>query len=231
MLFLLSCILSYEAEQNKTTVGLEQTRAMWYVNHHHGYNSSVKISTIDNGLISGHGSGNYFKIGRERFIITAAHVVSDGAAFFVMDNGEPVFLETVYMDNYYDIAIMSVHRKLETIKATEYRNNKKVDILGMSVNYSGYPADLPKVMLTGTISHSGISYAIMQSYAVPGSSGSIVFDNAGRAIGVINAVRVGMYELSPFPHLEENIVYVERLIRFDRKRIREILKLWRLQEN
>jgi S1-C subfamily serine protease len=221
MLFLLSCLLTYEADQNKTTVGVEQTKAIWYINHNHGYSSSVKVVTVDAELnISGHGSGNYFKLGKERFILTAAHVITGGAVFFIADAGETVFLETVYVDEYQDIAIMIPHRKLKDVKAIDYKTNNKKDILGMSVNYSGYPADLPKVMFAGTISYSSISYAIMQSYAVPGSSGSVVFDNSGRIVGIVNAVKVGMYGLSPFPHLEENIVYVERMTKFNKKKLR-----------
>tara|TARA_Y100001973_G_C5196882_1_gene334887 strand:+ start:2303 stop:2863 length:561 start_codon:yes stop_codon:yes gene_type:complete len=186
---------------------------------------------VESGLITGHGSGNYFKIGKEKFIITAGHVIGDSAVFFIEDNNEAVFLEVVYIDPYYDIAILVPHRELIDIKATNYKINKKLDILGTTVNYTGYPADLPKVMLSGTISHSGISYAIMHSYAVPGSSGSVVFDNAGRVIGVLNAVKVGMYGLSPFPTLEEDIVFIERLFMFDRKSIKEILGLWRELRN
>jgi len=231
MLFLLSCLLSYESDRDRKTISFEQTKAVRHVNYRHGYDSSVKIVTIDTGLVTGHGSGNYFKIGKDRFIMTAAHVLNDSAVFFIEDKSEIVFLQPVYIDKYYDIAILVPHRELLGVKATEYRINKKIDILGMLVNYTGYPADLPKVLLSGTISYSGISHAIMHSYAVPGSSGSIVFDNSGRAIGVLNAVKVGMYGLSPFPSLEEDIVFIERLLMFDRTKIKELLKLWRKQEN
>ena len=231
MLFLLSCLLSYELEQDKQTISLEQTQAVRHVNYRHGYDSSVKINSIEAGLITGHGSGNYFKIGKERFIITAAHVLRESAVFFIQDKGEAVFLEPIYSDMFYDMAILVPHRELSDIKPVEYRINKKKDILGMTVNYTGYPSDLPKVMLSGVVSHSGLSYAIIHSYAAPGSSGSIIFDNSGRAIGVVSAVKVGMYGLSPFPTLEEDIIYVERLIGFDRGKIKRILKLWRNMKN
>lgn len=231
MLFLLSCLLSYESDIDKTTVGIEQTSAIKYVSFKKGFNSSVKINSIDKGLITGHGSGNYFKIGKEKFIMTAAHVVSEAAVLFIEDAGEPVFLETVYIDPFYDLALLVPHRDLISVKPVDYRINKKKDILGLAVNYTGYPSDFPKVMLSGTISHSSVSYAIMHSFAVPGSSGSIVFDNSGRAIGVLKAVKAGFYGLSPFPNLEEDMVFLERLTRFDRSRIKRIIKLWRKSEN
>ncbi len=231
MLFLLSCLLSYESDLNRKTINFEQTKAVRHVNHQHGYKSSVKIITLDSGLVTGHGSGNYFKIGKERFIVTAAHVISESAVFFINDKREAVMLEPIYVDRFYDIALLSPSRELFEVEATEYKINKKIDILGVLVNYTGYPSDLPKVMLSGTIAHAGVAYAIMHSYAVPGSSGSVVFDNSGRAVGVLNAVKVGMYGLSPFPSLEEDIVYMERLIMFDRTRIKGIIKRWRKEKS
>ena len=231
MLFLLSCLLSYEMEHDRQTISLEQTQAVRHVNYRHGYDSSVKINSIESGLITGHGSGNYFKIGKEKFIITAAHVIRESAVFFVEDKGEAVFLEPVHVDEYCDMAILVPHRELHTIKAVNYKVNKKKDILGMTINYTGYPSDLPKVMLSGVVSHSGLSYAIIHSYAAPGSSGSIIFDNSGRVIGVVSAVKVGMYGLSPFPSLEEDIIYIERLVDFDRGKIKRVLKLWRNMKN
>jgi len=231
MLFLLSCLMSYETDSDQTTFGIEQTMAVHHVNFDYGRKSSVKIQTIDNGILAGHGSGNYFKVGKEKFIITAAHVVTDGAAFFIVDSGEPVFLEHIHVDRYMDIAIMKPHRELTSVKPINYRNNKKADTVGMSVNYTGYPSDLPKTSFTGVVSYSSVGYAIMQSWAVPGSSGSVVFDNSGKVVGIVNAVKVAHYGLSVFPRLEENIVYIERMIKYDRKDIVEIIKKWRQEKN
>ena len=231
MLFLLSCLLSYEVDRDRATIDIEQTNAVRYVSYKKGFNSSVKINSIDNDLISGHGSGNYFKIGREKFIMTAAHVISEAAVFFIEDAGEPVFLKPIYIDPFYDIALLIPHRNLIDVEAVDYRVNNKKDILGLTVNYTGHPSDFPKVMLSGTISHSSVSYAIMHSFAVPGASGSVVFDNSGRAIGVLSAVKIGFYGLSPFPNLEEDMVFLDRLLDFKRSKVKRILKLWRKSKN
>lgn len=230
-LFLLSCLLSHESDLGHTTLSLEQTKAISHVNFKYGHKSSVKIEVLHEGLVSGHGSGNYFKIGKHKFIITAGHVIHDASAVFVLDSGEPVLLELAYTDPYSDLAILIPSRDLFEIKTVEYRNCRKQDILGKTVNYTGYPSDLPKTSFTGTVSHSGVGYAIIQSYAVPGSSGSVVFDNSGRVVGIVNAVKIGHYGLSLFPRLEENVVFIERMTEFNKKNIVEIIKLWGKSKN
>ena len=230
-LFLLSCLLSHETDLEHTTISLEQTRAINHVNFKYGHKSSVKIEVLQQDLVTGHGSGNYFKIGKYKFIITAGHVINDASAVFVSDSNEPVLLQVAYIDPYSDLAILIPNRDLFEVKPINYRNCRKKDILGRTVNYTGYPSDLPKTSFTGIVSHSGIGYAIIQSYAVPGSSGSVVFDNSGKAIGIVKAVKIGHYGLSLFPRLEENVVFIERLTEFNKKNIVEIIKSWGKSKN
>jgi S1-C subfamily serine protease len=218
--------MSYETEGNRTEISMEQTKAVWYENFKPGHSSSLEINVLQGLDIIAHGSGNYFKIGKERFIITAAHVVNDGTAFFIRDKGEFVFMEIIYIDPYKDIAILIPMRELFDCRPHNYNNNNKKDILGMSVNYTGYPGQLGKATFRGIVSKSGINYAILQSFAIPGSSGSVVFDNSGKVVGVVSAVSVGVY-FPPLPQLDENIVYIERLYNINRKFIKERIKEWR----
>lgn len=228
MLFLLSCLMSYEVEDKRGEVAIEQTRAIWYENFKAGHSSSVKIHSIVGTQGESHGSGNYFKIGKEKFILTAAHVVNDSAALFLLDKGEYVFLDVVYIDRYRDIAIVVPERDLRDAKAINYRANMQEDILGISVNYTGHPGELGKATFRGMIAQSGIGYAVLQSFAIPGSSGSVVFDNGGKIIGVVSAVSVGMY-FPPIPQLDENVVYIQRVTGFDKKTIKELIKKWRIE--
>jgi len=218
--------MSYEVEDNRKEVSLEQTRAIWYENFKAGHSSSVRVESVFNVGSSAHGSGNYFKIGKEKFILTAAHVVNDSAAVFLLDKDEYVFLEIAYIDPYRDIAILIPERDLRETKAINYKINAKEDILGMSINYTGFPGQLGKSTFRGIISRSGINYAILQSFAIPGSSGSVVFDNSNRVVGVVSAVSVGMY-FPPLPQLDENVVYIERVTSLDKKVIKELIRKWR----
>jgi len=228
MLFLLSCLLSFEKDDDQTTISIEQTRAVHFDNFDHGYKSSVQIHSLDEGGEPiGHGSGNYFKIGKEKFIITADHVMNHGSAFLVRDGTNVVLLTTIYRDPVQDIAIVIPERELRHIKAKDYKLNTKNDLLGISVNYTGYPSDLGKSLFRGIISSFDHRMAILQSFALPGASGSVVFDNAGRVIGVLSAVKLGVYEWSIFPQLHGSLVCIERLRFYKRKDIKEIIKKWR----
>ena len=68
MLFLLACLMSYETEGNRAEISIEQTKAVWYENFKPGHSSSLQINVLQGLDLISHGSGNYFKIGKEKFI-------------------------------------------------------------------------------------------------------------------------------------------------------------------
>ena len=63
----------------------------------------------------------------------------------------------------------------------------------------------------------------MQSYAWFGASGSAVFDNAGRVIGIVHAISMHVDPVTGLPITAENIVVVHRAYDLSRKTIREHL--------
>jgi hypothetical protein len=58
---------------------------------------------------------------------------------------------------------------------------------------------------------------------LPGSSGSIIFDEKGRAVGVLSAVAVEMNPWVGIPELQENIVYAGRLDFMTREFLKGVL--------
>jgi S1-C subfamily serine protease len=73
-------------------------------------------------------------------------------------------------------------------------------------------------LLTGT--HTDV--LLINTFAWPGSSGSIVFDESGRVLGVLSAIRVD----GPFgiPDLVEHIVLASNIKMLDQEILKEILR-------
>ena len=67
----------------------------------------------------------------------------------------------------------------------------------------------------------------MQSFALPGASGSVVFDNKGLVVGVLSAIKVGYHGLGPWPQLHGSLVYVNRLNFYDKYMLEELLVKWK----
>ena len=216
LFFFFSCLVTYEDTTDRTAVTFEQGETTKALSSRTPVQSSAKIAIFDKDAMLGHGSGNYFKIGTHRFIVTAAHVVGHKYESYVLDGDEFVKLTTLYLDKERDVAIVVPEKHLSKIVAKNFRVNHKFDLLGKTIYYAGFPQDLEKCLFKGFVSKSLENSLIMQGFALPGSSGSVVFDFWGRAIGVVSAVKVSYSNISPFPEMVESIVIVERISHFDR---------------
>ena len=224
--FLLSCVIGYEEDNNHRAFTLEQSYAAHHYKFGKALSSSLKILTVDSeGREAGHGSGNYFKIGKHRFIITAAHVVKDDLILMAIDENSLVPMKAIHVDVENDIAILVPLMPMKT-KPINYILNDDLDILGLSVVYAGYPSDLNKSVFHGNVSSYTKRSFLMQSFALPGASGSVIFDNKGHVIGVLTAVKLGMYDFSLVPQLHPGLVQVMRLREYNRHRIEEIIVQW-----
>ena len=230
--FILSCVVGVTSGEDQTTISFEQTKAAHYVDSSSALKSSVRLAAYnEKGEEVGHGSGNYFKIGGHKFIVTAAHNIIKDTVLEVADGYRSYRTFPVIVDFHRDIAILIVEVDLKTSKAVEYRTNSKDLDLGQTVTYTGYPADLGKSLFTGTVSNDQRYTMMMQSFALPGSSGSVVFDTKGRAVAVISALRLGVYEFSPFPQMHPTLVYCQKLRDYDRFSIRGIIERWKKSQS
>ena len=227
LLTMLACTFGFEYDNKGGMLSFEQTKSAHYFNYDKAMQSSVKIFSYISGVEQGHASGNYFKIGQHKFIITAAHVVDEKETLYAEDYKTLVELELVKLDTANDIAFLVPKKNLKNITAINYRTNKQLDIIGESMVYAGYPVDLDKSVFHGTVATSGTFCFVMQSFALPGSSGSVVFDNKGLVVGVLSAIKVGYHGLGPFPQLHGSLVYVNRLFPYDRYILEELLVKWK----
>lgn len=183
--------------------------------------SSVKL-IIKDGEMRGHGSGNYFKHGRHKFIITAAHVV-DAGEIWVEDGLDIVKTEVLWTSERRDLAIIRVMGELNNVKPAKFKINYDDNKVGSIIRYAGYPSDLGKMVFQGTVAKEEGTSLVLQSFALPGSSGSVIFDEKGRAMAVLSAVSVQMNPWVGIPEMAENIVYAGRLDFIDRAFLKHIL--------
>jgi S1-C subfamily serine protease len=225
---MLGCVLGYQQEGELTTLSIEQTRSAHYFYYDKALRSSVRILSIDkDGEQAGHASGNYFKIGRHKFIVSAAHILEEGYTNVALDHHSKTKLHLVVLDIENDIAVFVPEKNLKSIRAVDYRTSKKLVLTGDTVVHAGYPADLDKSVFHGTVANCSDSNFMMQSFALPGSSGSVVFDNKGSVVGVLSAIKMGIHGYSPFPQLHAGLVFVNRLRQYDRYKLEELILQWK----
>ena len=186
------------------------------------YLSSVAIQILDDGLPVGSGSGNYFKLGKDRFILTAAHVVQDQDEILIVEKSYSMTsAKVIYIDPNHDIAVLVPEERLRHTKPIPFRrdiNNQ----MGEKVYHCGHPAregwHISEGILTGTHEDA----LMVNTFAWPGSSGSVLFDETGRVLGVLSAIRVD----APFgiPDLIEHIVLAANIKMLDQQALKEKLK-------
>ena len=186
------------------------------------YLSSVAIQVSDNNGYAGAGSGNYFRLGKHRFLLTAAHVVDGATEILIIEKGHHTTLaKVVYVDPYSDLAVLVPMERLRYTKAIRFRrdiNNQ----MGEKIYHCGHPAregwHISEGLLTGTHSDT----LLVNSFAWPGASGSVLFSEDGRVLGVLSAIRVD----GPFgiPALVEHLVLAGNIKMLDQETLKEVLR-------
>jgi|TARA_R110000823_G_scaffold231312_1_gene358031 S1-C subfamily serine protease len=176
-------------------------------------NAAVKVVNIGDGF-SAQGSGTMFKVDGQFIVITAAHVVQDAESVIITTPEGLGYFGTPLMANHeLDYAILLVPEiagrtplRLRTLQEHQFR-------VGAHVTYTGFPNGHNLLSISGELSGTARgNHLIMHSYAWPGSSGSCVFDNQGRLVGVLRAVDVGTAIL---PQIIEDIVWIVPAWRLD----------------
>lgn len=154
--------------------------------------SSVMVNSIRDGKVYSFGSGNYFRSGKYRFVITAAHVVDDSDGVLVVEKSmNSVMAKVVYRNDKTDIAILKLERKLLHTKPVYYRRAIR-NLPGEPVYYTGHPAGVAFFVEEGIFSGYHNDNLLVNVFAFPGSSGSVLFDDDGRVVGVLSAVKAEM---------------------------------------
>mgnify|MGYP003135356914 CR=1 FL=1 len=224
LLLFFSCLVTLESSENRTAVTFEQAQTTKAFSNRTPLVSSGKILVMKDEVQLGHGSGNYFKSGKYKFILTAAHVVDHKYEIYIADGESLVPLIPLHIDKVRDIAVLVPERELWGIEAQWFRVNRSNDLIGKTIYYAGFPQDLGKSLFKGFVAKDAKNRMLIQSFALPGSSGSVVFDFWGRAIGVLSAVSVGVSSVNPFPELVETAVHIQKIQDYNHDFIKELFE-------
>ena len=155
-------------------------------------NATVKVMASKDGQIAV-GTGTVFRYKGQNIVVTAAHVIG-GPPYMaaILTDSEYVMAEVVYFDSDTDLAVMVVP-DVGSIRPIPLRAATDSSVkIGSEMLYSGFPNDDVMFTVRGYVAalHPyGDIY--LHSYAWPGSSGSSVFDDRGRLVGVLTAIGVG----------------------------------------
>jgi S1-C subfamily serine protease len=224
LFLLLSCRLFYYEDERVSQLEVSKVVNNWNIGIQRSYASSLKVLVMDANQQMGHGSGNLFNYYGEYFVITAAHVVDANLDYLLQENdGNTVACRLIYKDTGNDVAILKPYGEFTVTQSSPYLVNMQKDLVAKEVYYAGNPGELNHVAIRGWIAESDHRSIIIQSFGWPGSSGSVVFDSAGRVIGVVSAIPLvpNFYDGGMLPMSQ--LVLVKRLEVIPRKTVREAL--------
>ena len=167
--------------------------------------SAVKVE----GLQGGHGSGTYLIIDDNHYVITARHVIDRADIFYVSSENERVVAQVVWKSTTQDIALLRIP-KLNTRTAARLSGHNGMSV-GEQVIYTGYPADYRLLTTRAYVSGYNERYrsTLLQGFVWFGYSGSGVFDDNGKLVGIVVAIAVEGFNGSPQPL--PSIVYTHEI--------------------
>jgi len=226
ILALFSCQMFYYEDETVTDFEIAKVTQSYNTGINKALESSVRIDIYGReGFRIGHGSGNAFVIGSNVFVITASHVIEDSDRIVLTErNGNMIPAISLWANLDNDIAILLPLGNFKQTEPRGYVNNRNPDLDGSSLYFHGYPSESDGLLIKGFVSKSDYSKIIMQSNAWFGASGSVVFDDRGRAVGIVHAITMEMNPFTNMPIFIETIVVVNRFYFLSRKDILGILK-------
>ena len=223
--FLFACQVFYYEDDVTKELEVAKVSQSYNTGINRAVDSSVRVDIYVDDFRVGHGSGNYFKIGGKTFVMTASHVLEDYHRVVITEkNGNMVPARVVWVNLHSDVAIIVPLNELEDTEAASYINNKGANLDGKHFYFHGYPSDHDGLLIEGFVSRSGYSQIILQSNAWFGASGAIVFDQTGRAVGVVHAITVELNPFTGMPVFIETVVVVNRVYDLSRKDVLRILR-------
>ena len=185
---------------------------------------------VHNGTRGVRGTGTYFKFDKHYIIITAAHVVNGTDIIEVRTPmGESAHALLIMFDNRIpnDLAVLVLKEPLQTRTPMKLKlRDDMSNIIGEQLVYTGNPGHHRQMTIFGNVSaHETDGSIILHSYAWGGASGSGVFDNRGKLVGILKATDLNRNPHSPYPQVTEDIVWLAPASSIDIEGIRILLTI------
>jgi len=183
--------------------------------------AAVKVRPV---IGDGHGSGTYTYMFERRVVITAAHVV-DGATTMRIEarHGETVIGRVAMRDFDADIAFIVVP-EIKSRTAIPYRPQLRYQgLVGTRLTYTGFPSHHDLLTIRGYIASLERDYIVTNMFGWFGSSGSGVYDQKGKLVGVVSGIDIGRFGPG-FPIPLEQIIWVAPISKIDQKMLRIRIK-------
>jgi len=170
-------------------------------------NASVRVLTGN-----GHGTGGLINYKGMHLVLTAHHVAdgSLGASYLLATESEHRMAVLVYKDPLNDMSLLYVPNEFEYAQPMRWRPRTELIDVGQTITYSGFPSWHSLLSFRGHVAgfetHPEAGrQIILQTYGWFGCSGSVIYDNDGKIIGVLWAVDV---ERRPSFQVQENMIWV-----------------------
>jgi len=180
--------------------------------------AAVKVSRLNGG----HGSGSLIDYEGSQFVITAQHVANGGlgSVYIISKGAQNKIAILVHGDPLNDIAVlwMSETEQLSGVRPMPWRPVESLPDVGTRINYSGHPSSHSLLSFRGSIAgyethpEAG-QQIILNVFGWFGSSGSVIYNESGRIVGVLWGVDVDYYRGQP--QVNEGIVWVSPIQNLD----------------
>ena len=173
--------------------------------------AAIKITVPFNG---GHGSGSYLIYKDMHLVLTAQHVTSGplGTHYLASHKDESRLGILIYSDPENDIALLYLSNEFKLTEPMRYNPFEEVAPVGEAIIYSGFPSHHKLMSFDGKIAgyaavpgpNTG-KHIILYTYGWFGCSGSVIYSQKGKIVGVLYGVDVEYY---PDIQVQENMIWV-----------------------
>jgi len=171
-------------------------------------NAAVKVITPGGG----HGSGSLVRYKDLTMVLTARHVADHpaGTRYLITKGNEQVTAVLMYGSSTADIAVLLLEGEFRgnNIKPMPWEVTKTYEI-GKNIVYAGYPSHHQLMSFNGRVVGYGKdsmdTHLIVNTYGWFGCSGSVMYDEKGKIIGILYGVDIEYY---PGIQVNENMIWV-----------------------